>query len=329
MTWRVRKPFRVFARGASLRRRVAYSLAIVRAILVPVIFLAIYYLFAMAWIVDRIVSVDAPVATMAEQVSIKMMEARRAEQDYFLSHDAERLQSNREALSDVDQLVGTMRDLQPVEQPATKKMLDQVKLHRTRLEEAVSRLGAPGKAPVGRVQKVVQAYEKDLDSLLKRDRRDSRSRLIDDLRTQVGSFDAKIAGTLEAEDPALRHATADLQSSSDMVRRLASDLESRSWGRVLHDHLRAQRLLRRAEWVLGIVSALTLVLSIAASFILPSQVVKPLVALKEAVDHATAGNYEIEFDVQGEGEVVQLANSVRDLIAHVREKKENSTVRAG
>ena len=32
-----------------------------------------------------------------------------------------------------------------------------------------------------------------------------------------------------------------------------------------------------------------------------------------------AGNYEIEFDIQGEGEVVQLANSIRLLIAHLRE----------
>jgi HAMP domain-containing protein len=44
--------------------------------------------------------------------------------------------------------------------------------------------------------------------------------------------------------------------------------------------------------------------------------------LKEAVDHAAAGNYEIEFDVQGEGEVVHLANSLRKLIAHIREKME-------
>jgi methyl-accepting chemotaxis protein len=327
MTWRVRKRFRVFAVGASLRRRVAYSLAIVRMILVPVIFLAVYYLFAMGWIVDRIVSVDAPVATMAGQTSIKMMEARRAEQDYFLSHDPEKLQANRATLSDVDQLIGTIRDLQPEEKATTQKMLDQVKLHRSRLEEAVSRLGEPGQAPVERIQKVVQAYEKNLDNLLKRDRRNIRGKLIDDLRSQVESFDLQIGGALEAEDPALRQATADLQTSSEQVRQLAAELESRSWGRVLHDHLRARRVIRRAEWVLGIVSALTLLVSIAASFILPRQVVKPLLALKEAVDHAAAGNYEIEFDVQGEGEVVQLAHSVNDLIAHVREKKESADLR--
>jgi hypothetical protein len=39
---------------------VALSLAIARLILVPVIFLAVYYLFEMRWIVDRIVNVDAP-----------------------------------------------------------------------------------------------------------------------------------------------------------------------------------------------------------------------------------------------------------------------------
>ena len=42
---------------------------------------------------------------------------------------------------------------------------------------------------------------------------------------------------------------------------------------------------------------------------------------KEAVDHAAAGNYAIDFDIQGEGEVVELANSIRNLIAHVREVK--------
>ena len=44
-----------------------------------------------------------------------------------------------------------------------------------------------------------------------------------------------------------------------------------------------------------------------------------MLSLKEAVDHAAAGNYEIEFDIQGEGEVVELANSIRLLIAHLRE----------
>ena len=51
----LRKSFKIVAPGRSLRRRVAYSLAIVRLILVPVIFLAVYYLFGMRSIVDRIV----------------------------------------------------------------------------------------------------------------------------------------------------------------------------------------------------------------------------------------------------------------------------------
>lgn len=303
----------------SLRRRVAYSLAIVRLILVPVIFLAVYYLFRMGMIVDRIVSVDAPVATMAERVSMEMMDARRAEQDYFLSHDPEKLQTNHQDLNDLEQLIGTIRDLQPAEQPATQKMLEDVRLHRARLDEAVSRIGEPGQAPVERIQRVVQAYEKDLDNLLRHDRREGRGRLVDDLRSQVDSFDAQIAETIQTEDPALRQATAGLQTSSDDVRQTASDLEKRSWNRVLRDHQDARGLLHRAEWVLSIVSGLTIILSVLVSFILPRQVVKPLVDLKEAVDHAATGNYEIEFDVQGEGEIVQLANSLRRLLAHVRE----------
>jgi len=74
-----------------------------------------------------------------------------------------------------------------------------------------------------------------------------------------------------------------------------------------------------AEWALSIVSGITLLASIWISFILPQQVVKPLLSLKDAVDHAAAGNYEIDFDIQGEGEVVQLAKSIRLLISHMRE----------
>jgi CHASE3 domain sensor protein len=323
MSWRVRKRFRVFAPGASLRRRVVYSLGIVRVILVPVIFLAIYYLFRMGWIVDRIVNIDAPVATMAERASVEMTDARRAEQDFFLSHDPAKLQANREALDRLDQLIGTISALQPAEAPATQKMLDQIKLHREQLEEAVSHLGESGQAPVERIQKVVEVYERKLDDLLKRDRHENRGRLIDDLRTQVGSFDLQIAGASESEDPALREATTSLQASSDQVRLLASDLESRSWGRVLYGQDHARRLIHRAEWVLIIVSGITIILSVVVSFLLPRQVVKPLMDLKAAVDHAASGDYEIEFDLKGQTEVTQLANSVRDLIDHVREKKES------
>lgn len=84
MRWRIRKSFKIFSPESSLRKRVAYSLAIVRLILVPVIFLSVYYLFSMGRIGDRIVNVDAPAAKLAEQASIEMLEARRASRDYVL-----------------------------------------------------------------------------------------------------------------------------------------------------------------------------------------------------------------------------------------------------
>jgi hypothetical protein len=116
MDWQVCRPLKLLARTGSLRQRVVYSLAIVRLILVPVIFLAIYYLFAMGWIVDRIVSVDAPTATLAQQTSIEMLEARRSEQNYFLLHEPASLQGNRESILRLEQTLSSIRDLQPEEQ---------------------------------------------------------------------------------------------------------------------------------------------------------------------------------------------------------------------
>jgi hypothetical protein len=40
--------------------------------------------------------------------------------------------------------------------------------------------------------------------------------------------------------------------------------------------------------------------------------------IREAVDHAASGPYQIDFELRGEGELVELAKSVRNLIAHVR-----------
>jgi nitrogen fixation/metabolism regulation signal transduction histidine kinase len=86
---------------------------------------------------------------------------------------------------------------------------------------------------------------------------------------------------------------------------------------VQEDHRRAQRLLRRAEWVLSIVSTVVILLSVWITFTLPREIVKPLISLKDAVDHAASGNYQIEFELEGKGEVVDLAKSVCNLISHI------------
>ena len=319
MDSRIRRVFRILAPGSSLRRRVAYSLAVVRVILVPVIVLAVYYLFQIGFIVDHIVSYDAPAATLAQQATIEMLDSRRAERNYLLLNDIASLQAVRESIGKIEQILNAIRDLNPADQELTQKSLDALHGYRQRVETAVALVGSPGQAPADRINAVVTAYERDLDNLLKSARYKRRSQLVDELRDRVDSFDTQISKTVQEVSPALRQITLDLQNSGQDVLDLASQLEARNWGRIESDHRKAQRLISRAEWSLGVVSMITFLVSVWISFVLPRQVVKPLVSLKEAVDHAAAGNYEIDFDIQGEGEVVELTNSIRNLIAHVRE----------
>lgn len=313
----IRKSFKVLAPGSSLRRRVAYSLAIVRLVLVPVIFLAVYYLFQMGWIVDRIVSRDAPAATLAQQASIEMLQARRAERNYLLLHDPAYLQTNRDAVAKVHQTLGQIADLGPYNQDAIGKAETALGTYQQRFAAAVSAMEQPGQGPADRIQAVVRAYEQDLDELLKSRKYRSRSQLVDELRKRIGSFDSQISETVREGNPALRQITLDLQNSSQEILGLTSALETRNWQRVEEDRFEARHLIRQAEWALGIVSAFTLLLSVWISLVLPRQVVKPLVSLKEAVDHAATGNYQISFDIQGEGEVVDLAKSIQRLLGVV------------
>jgi nitrogen fixation/metabolism regulation signal transduction histidine kinase len=312
----MRRTFSIFASGVSLRRRVAFSLVIVRLTLAPVILLAIYYLFEMGWIVDRIVSVDAPSATLAQQVSIQMLEARRAERNFFLLNDAADVSENHDLLRTVSGVLTQIRALQPEEQNTIQNILNAVKQYQQGFEAATSRFSDRNEDPRNRIETVVRNYERDLNGLVRQDSHRSRANFVDKLRAQVDSFDSQIMSTLQASDPKLRQVADDLDTSSQEIFSLTSGLEMRNWERVQDDHRSARRLLHRAEWILSIVSALTIFVSIWMSLVLPRQVVKPLLTLKDAIDHAVSGNYQIDFELQGAGEVVELAKSVHSLITH-------------
>ena len=145
---------------------------------------------------------------------------------------------------------------------------------------------------------------------------------MDELRLRVGSFETQISKTVEERDPDLQRVTDELQNSGEEILRKTSELESVNWARVQNDHMNARKLLTEAEWALSVVSALTLLVSVWVSYILPRQVIKPLLSLKEAVDHVAAGDYDIEFDVHGKGEIVDLVESLRRMLASVRSRSQ-------
>lgn len=314
----IRKTFRILAPGNSLRKRVAYSLAIARLILVPVIFLAVYYLFEMGWIVDRIVNSDAPAAKLAQGASIEILEARRAERNYLLLHDPIYRAANRASLARSREILKQIQDLEPQDSPEAQKALEALGVYEQRFDAAESAMVQPG-GDADRIQAVVRAYERDLNDLLRGAKLKRREQLIVELRNRVGSFDTQISETVQKGNPALGPVTADLQTSSQEVLRLLSELESRNWKRVESDHREARWLMRSAEWALSIVSAITLLFSVWVSFVLPRQVVKPLISLREAVDHAAKGDGAIDLEIEGHGEVADLALSVHKLIVQLRQ----------
>lgn len=322
----IRKKFKILAPGNSLQKRVGYSLAFARLILVPVIFLAVYYLFEMGWIVDRIVNTDAPAAAGAQQASIEMLEARRAERNYLLLHDPGYINANRQSVRETKEMLGEIKVLEPQDSQAIGKAMDSLELYENRFTSAADAMEKPASESGDPVRVVVKAYERDLDDLLRTAKYKRRSQLVDELRKRVDSFDTQVSETAQEANPALQHVSGDLQSSSEEVLATLSDLEAQNWKRVEADHKEARRLIFQAEWALSIVSALTLLFSVWVSFILPHQVVKPLVSLREAVDHAAEGESAIEFEIEGKGEVAQLALSVRNLIARLQQGGE---VRAG
>jgi len=310
----IQNTFKILAPGSSLKRRVVYSLAIVRLILVPVIFLTIYYLFRIVAIVNHIVDVDAPATKLADQIAVQMLAARRSERNFFLFHDPEYIQENQQATGEIKHLVGQIQDLDPSCQNACLNLLKSVEGYEEQLGAAISLMKEPGGTAAQRVQRAVAAYEKDLNELLRRSKRMKNTHLVQELQNQVQSFDTELTKTLEQENQALGQITVELRTTSQRVLDVASQMEAQSWQRVQHDHQEARSLARRAEWVLSIVSAITFLVSVWISFVLPRMVVKPLASLREAVDHAASGKYPVKLELRGEGEVIDLAQSIDKLI---------------
>jgi methyl-accepting chemotaxis protein len=249
-----------------------------------------------------------------------MLDARRAEANYFLLHDPDDIARNRESLKQLEKTVQACRKLQPEEKATFDTLETQITFYRISFDHAVRQLGESNLPPIESLRQVVRTYQKDLDDVLTNSQGESRTHLIDMLRARIESFDTEVAAKVEENDPEIRQTSRDLAVASQRIISLSTELGGRSWQRVQKDRQRARALLIRAEIIGGIISVITLLVSIWVSFVLPRQVVKPLTDLKQAVDHAAAGNYEIEFEVHGQGEVVELANSVRNLIAHAREK---------
>ena len=246
-----------------------------------------------------------------------MLQARQNERNYFLLHDPTYLQANRQAADRIKQLVQQIGDLEPTERRAGQDALNSLQLYQQQFAAAVALLENSGGTAAQRVQQAVAAYETDLNGLLRRSRRRENARLVRDLHSQVESFDAEIAKTLGRGNPTLRLVAPEIQAASQQVLQIASQLETRSWERVQRDHEQARYLVHHAKWVLGIVSAITFLLSVWISFVLPREAVKPLVSLREAVDHAASGSYPIEFELQGEGEIIDLARSIDNLIRRI------------
>ena len=287
----------------------------------------------MGHILDRIVNVDAPAATLSQQASIEMLKARRSARNYLLLHDPKYLDSNRQEVELTREDLHKIRVIQADEEDDVEMASQALALYQQRLEAGLATLEESSKGSGDRIQAVVTAYEGDLDQLLRKANRTRRDQLVEELRKRIDSFDSQIIRTAQQDNPKLRKVTSDLNDSSEEVLKIASELESRNWDKVRKEHAEARDLIRQAERSVSIVSAITLLTSIWVSFILPRQVVKPLLELKKSIDHAAAGDFEIEFDVQGKGEIVELAASLRNMFAGVQKalstEKQKTSLSAG
>ena len=107
------------------------------------------------------------------------------------------MNANRDLVGEVTDTLLKIRKLEPAEEATTQKILEATQLYQLKFAGAVSAMGEPGDAPRERIEAVIANYERNLNGLVEKDTHKSRARLVDELRSQVGSFDTEITKTEE------------------------------------------------------------------------------------------------------------------------------------
>ena len=85
----------------SSRGKIRLALLIVAAISVGTSFIALFYINNMVERTNIIVNRDAKLTGLAEDISIKMLEARREEKNFIIYFDSSYIENNRRLMEDI------------------------------------------------------------------------------------------------------------------------------------------------------------------------------------------------------------------------------------
>lgn len=297
----------------SSRGKIRLTLVVIASISLGTSFVSLLYTSNMAHKIKEMAHKDAKMAQLAEDMSIRMLEARREEKNFVIYLDSTYIRSNKSAMERISGDIDEARAVS-VEYAAELDSLELfVARYNSNIDLLVKILQEDPRA-LRVLQRQMMAYEEQLKDIAKEDeeRADSLPTWMSDLNVSILSA----ATRLSAEQARL---FAELRESSSLILKLTQGIAGSARELLAQQGEEGARYGVKAQRNTLTMFIITGILLVYLVFYLPSHVFLPFRRIIRALHRMAKGELQVSFPgSERDDEVGELSRAFSDAVEKLK-----------
>ena len=297
----------------SSRGKIRLALLIVAAISVGTSFIALFYINNMVERTNIIVNRDAKLTGLAEDISIKMLEARREEKNFIIYFDSSYIENNRRLMEDIKSDINEARAIGK----DYSLILDSIERFATEYSnniELLVKFSYEDPRALNQLQRRIISYEEELKKLAQKGKikTDSLPAWTSDLGILMLSATTKLSSEKEK-------VITELRETSNSILRLNKEITTKSRQSLAKNSSESVRYGVKAQRNAMIIFLITGFLLIYLIFYFPERVFLPFRRMMKTLKAIAKGENNFTFpDANTKDELGELSRGVQDTISKLR-----------
>lgn len=294
------------------KSRIRLALGVVAALALGAALLSLNYLNGMVNDIQRISTVDMPIAELGESLSIRFLEARRDEKNFIITLDTTYIKSNRAILRQMNQNIANAYHFAPEYSTELDSLLNLVGGYSRRITLLVKILQDDPRT-LNRLQRQLKSYETEIQRLQKRGRitQDAANQLAKEMNLDIENAAAGIS-----TDKASLF--VDLRVGAEDIRELTQSITNKA-RKALDAHAAQgvrQGILAQRNTLTFLFLAIIIVVYLIVVF--PHRLFLPLTRINRTLSALERGDENIAFQVDDDDEFGTLTKHIERALARLR-----------
>jgi nitrogen fixation/metabolism regulation signal transduction histidine kinase len=306
------------------RGKIRVALLTVAAISVGTSFVSLFYMNRIIKRSKSIAEKDARVAGIAEDISLKILEAKREEKNFIIYLDSTYIENNRNIISGIQTDINQAKEVAKEYTP----FLDSIELlanqYRQDIEFLIKYFREDPRA-LSQLQRQFINYEEELKKLAKRSKIqiDSLPFLTSDLNLFMLSASTKLSTDKE-------RLINELRETSNLILQLSREITVKSRESLAKNSAESVLYGIKAERNAMVIFIITALLLVYLLFYFPNRIFQPYRRLIRTLKAIAQGEINFAFpETQAGDELQELSHSFQDTIAKLKQFNDLKTEKIG